>query len=122
MKRYHAPVSLLTNGKGFYSPLAYTLECRRLGTASAAFAQTPADIPPGLVAWWRAENSTQDTLGTNQGTLQGNATCAARKAGQGFTFDRLGDYVKVAKPSRTRQNTPTHIPRPVPNTSAAAGR
>jgi DNA polymerase III alpha subunit len=34
LKRYHAPeflASVLTNGKGFYSPLAYTLECRRLG-------------------------------------------------------------------------------------------
>lgn len=34
LKRYHAPEFLacvLTNGKGFYSRLVYTLECRRLG-------------------------------------------------------------------------------------------
>lgn len=34
LKHYHAPEFLacvLSNGKGFYSPLAYTLECRRLG-------------------------------------------------------------------------------------------
>ncbi len=34
LKHYHAPeflAAVLTNGKGFYTPLAYTLECRRLG-------------------------------------------------------------------------------------------
>jgi DNA polymerase III alpha subunit len=34
LKCYHAPeflAAVLTNGKGFYSALAYTLECRRLG-------------------------------------------------------------------------------------------
>ncbi len=34
LKCYHAPeflAAVLTNGKGFYSRLAYTLECRRLG-------------------------------------------------------------------------------------------
>ncbi|MBP7949388.1 MAG: DNA polymerase III subunit alpha [Verrucomicrobiales bacterium] len=34
LKCHHAPeflAAVLSNGKGFYSPLAYTLECRRLG-------------------------------------------------------------------------------------------
>ena len=34
LKRYHPAeflASVLSNGKGFYTPLAYTLECRRLG-------------------------------------------------------------------------------------------
>ena len=50
-------------------------------------AQTPADIPPGLIAWWRGENSTADVLGNVPGTLMDGATYAAGRVGQGFLFN-----------------------------------
>ncbi len=58
-KHYHPAefmASVLTNGKGFYTPLVYTLECRRLGigflppdinTASDAFTVEPVQTPCG---------------------------------------------------------------------------
>ncbi len=58
-KHYHPAefmAAVLTNGKGFYSALVYTLECRRLGigfllpdinSASGAFEVEVSDVSPG---------------------------------------------------------------------------
>jgi DNA polymerase III alpha subunit len=61
-KHYHPAefmAGVLTNGKGFYSPLVYTLECRRLGIAflspdvnnvSDAFTVESSNVPSGTPA------------------------------------------------------------------------
>ncbi|TDU69454.1 DNA-directed DNA polymerase III PolC [Prosthecobacter fusiformis] len=61
-KRYHPAefmACVLTNGKGFYSPLVYTLECRRLGigflspdvnASTDAFTVEPVQTPSGTHA------------------------------------------------------------------------
>jgi hypothetical protein len=58
--------------------------------ADSALAQAPADIPPGLVAWWRAENDALDAVGTNHGTLIQPANFTEGKVGLGMTFGTPG--------------------------------
>ena len=50
--------------------------------------------PAGLVAWWPGNGSTEDIVGTNNGTLHG-ATYAVGEAGQGFSFTGSGSAVSV---------------------------
>ena len=56
--------------------------------------QVFAPIPPasGLVAWWRAENNTQDQIGIHHGALSNGVTFAVGKVGQAFSFDGSDDY------------------------------
>lgn len=49
----------------------------------------------GLVSWWRGENTPQDTVGTNPGTLVANTTFAPGKVGNAFSFDGIQDYVHM---------------------------
>jgi hypothetical protein len=58
--------------------------------------------PPGLVAWWRAENNAQDAAGANHGTLRNGAAFAAGKVGQAFSFDGIDDYIDVADATQLR--------------------
>jgi hypothetical protein len=51
--------------------------------------------PPGIAAWWRAENNAQDSIGPNNGALHNGATFAAGKVGQAFSFDGVDDYFDV---------------------------
>ncbi len=51
---------------------------------------------PGLISWWRGEGNALDSVGTNNGTLQGDTTYTAGKTGQGFKFQNFfNDWVKV---------------------------
>ena len=78
---------------GFASRVAILL------TALNAAAQpTCVDPPPGALSWWQGGNSTFDQIGTNHGTLAGNATYTNAYVGQGFVFDGSGDAVKVGNP------------------------
>ena len=56
------------------------------GFADGSPAQTPADVPPGLVHWWRGENDTQDSIGTAHGTVAGELAYAAGTVGNAFDF------------------------------------
>ena len=40
-------------------------------------AQTPAEIPPGMVGWWRLENNGGDALGFNHGALANSVSFVA---------------------------------------------
>ena len=60
-----------------------------------AVAQTCAPPPPDMVSWWPGDRNANDIQGSNNGTLQGGATFAAGKVGQGFSFDGVDDYVRV---------------------------
>ncbi len=51
--------------------------------------------PSNMVSWWKAENSGDDSVGTNHGTLQNGATFAAGKVGQAFSFDGMDDYIAI---------------------------
>src|ERR1039457_4288091 len=53
--------------------------------------------PPanGLAAWWPAEGTAVDVIGTNNGSLHGNVVYTAGKAGQGFVFNGTGGYVQT---------------------------
>jgi hypothetical protein len=51
--------------------------------------------PDGLVSWWSAEGTASDSAGGHNGTLQGGATFAPGKIGQGFRFDGTNSYVVV---------------------------
>ncbi len=64
-------------------------------SGSAGKCRTCTPPPSDMVSWWRAENNPNDTQDGNDGTLQGNATFAAGKVGQSFSFDGDGDFVNV---------------------------
>ena len=52
-------------------------------------------LPPDAVGWWPAEDSAQDILGTNTGSLVNGTGFAAGKVGQAFNFDGVNDYVDI---------------------------
>jgi hypothetical protein len=49
----------------------------------------------GTVSWWKAKGNANDSVGTNNGTLQGGATFAPGISGQAFSFDGSNSYVFV---------------------------
>ncbi|MDF2440305.1 MAG: trimeric autotransporter adhesin, partial [Abditibacteriota bacterium] len=70
----------------------------RQPAAKAGAQSTSAVGTRGLIGWWAAENSANDTLGINNGALPAapNAPAfAVGKSGQGFVFDGVDDYVKL---------------------------
>ena len=79
--------------------------CMMIALATYIFvSSTPAEadplplcIPPplNLVAWWSGDGHPNDIRGSNNGTLQGNATYAAGEVAQAFKFDTEPEYVKI---------------------------
>jgi hypothetical protein len=51
----------------------------------------------GLVAFWSGDGNPNDSVGGNNGTMMGGANFAAGLAGQAFSFDEPGDFVKIPK-------------------------
>lgn len=47
--------------------------------------------PAGLKGWWPGDGNARDLIGRNDGILGGDATFAAAKVLQGFSFDGAGD-------------------------------
>ncbi len=66
---------------------------------SASFSGDVVTPLNGLVAWWRAEDNGLDSIGNNNGTLQGGVTYAAGRVGQAFSFDGADDFVTIANES-----------------------
>jgi hypothetical protein len=54
---------------------------------------TPA--PDDLVGWWRGQNNANDSIGGDNGTLQGGAGFANGKVGRSFQFDGVDDFVEI---------------------------
>lgn len=54
---------------------------------------------PGIISWWRGENSTLDEADGNHGTLVGNATYGPGMVGQAFVFDGYADRVHLGNPA-----------------------
>jgi hypothetical protein len=56
--------------------------------------------PNGLIGWWSAEGNANDSINTNNGSLQGGATAnAAGMAGSAFSFDGTNSYVQISDAS-----------------------
>ena len=68
-------------------------------SANARLSVVPAGTcvrpSPGLVAWWRAEGNSDDSVGSIQGALLNGARYDEGKAGRGFGFDGSSAYVEV---------------------------
>jgi alpha-tubulin suppressor-like RCC1 family protein len=59
--------------------------------------------PTNLVGWWPGEGSAADTIGTNNGTLQGGATAsAAGMVGSAFGFDGTNSFVAISNSALLR--------------------
>ena len=59
---------------------------------SGSGACTPA--PAGLVSWWAAAGNALDSVGTNNGVVNG-AGFAVGEVGQAFSFSGTGQYVSI---------------------------
>jgi parallel beta-helix repeat protein len=54
----------------------------------------PVTVPPPI-DWYRAEGNANDSVGGNNGTLQGGATFAPGQVGKAFSFDGVNDTVDL---------------------------
>ena len=56
-----------------------------------------AQVAPtsGLVAHWKFDGNTNDSAGTNNGSLVGGPTFTTGKVSQALSFDGVDDYVEV---------------------------
>jgi concanavalin A-like lectin/glucanase superfamily protein len=54
-----------------------------------------AQPPEGLVSWWPGENTAEDIVGGNEGTLQGGTSFVDGIVGRAFAFDGVDDYVSI---------------------------
>ena len=73
-------------GRALLGALMGLVLCSGQNVAHAA----PVAAPPGMVAWYRAENNALDSVGTNHGTVN-SATYSAGKVGQAFSFNGTGN-------------------------------
>lgn len=56
--------------------------------------------PPGMVAWWTGDDTAEDWMGGNHGTLQNGAGFTPDgEVGSAFAFDGIDDFVKVPRSS-----------------------
>jgi hypothetical protein len=49
----------------------------------------------GLVSWWRAEGTANDSVQVNHGTLMNGATFDSGRAGDAFSLDGVNDFIRV---------------------------
>jgi len=52
--------------------------------------------PKGLVSHWRFDGNVLDSVGNNDGTINGNPQFVQGVSGQALSFDGVDDYVRVA--------------------------
>src|SRR6185369_16153307 len=56
-----------------------------------------ANPPSNLLGWWSGQFTSNNSIGTNHGILQGGTTYGAGKVGQAFSFDGIDDFVQIPK-------------------------
>ncbi|MFZ6028166.1 MAG: LamG-like jellyroll fold domain-containing protein [Chloroflexota bacterium] len=61
-------------------------------------------LPVGLTSWWTAENTANDAIGTNHGTLTGGTAFSPGMVGQGFNLDGIDDTVRIPHSSNLNPN------------------
>lgn len=54
-----------------------------------------AELPNGMVSWWRGERNTEDFTNRSPGTLFGSASFGEARVNRGFKFDGTNGYVKL---------------------------
>jgi hypothetical protein len=62
-------------------------------------------VPAGAISWYRAEDSTSDTLGTNNGTPMGGLSYASGQVGQAFSLNGTEAYVNVSSSPSLKVST-----------------
>jgi len=62
----------------------------KIGTSESCEA-----APAGMAGWWPGDDSPEDRVNGNDGTLIGDATYAAGKVGNAFSLDGAGDAVQI---------------------------
>ena len=68
----------------------------QVGWRSAVATPSPAStLWTSVFGVWNADNTANDAVSTNHGTLMNGCTFAAGKIGQAFTFDGVNDYVAL---------------------------
>jgi hypothetical protein len=91
-------INVQTNQTGTYAVLV-TNNFGSVTSSNAMLTVTPppacTPLPLGLVSWWRAENNTLDSIGTNYGVMQDGGTYAAGEVGQAFSLNGTGGFVSV---------------------------
>ncbi len=71
----------------------YLLLCASLGGAPGV--PDPCTPPANMSAWWPAENSGSDVVGSNPLTPQNGAGYGAGFVGQAFALDGVDDYLSA---------------------------
>ena len=87
-----------TTNAGFYSVVVTNLAGSTVSSNATLTVNLPGTCypaPSGLVGWWPGEGNANDIAGGDNGTLQGGATFAPGKVGQGFRFDGTNGYVQI---------------------------
>ena len=85
-----------TNLSKLLQPAALPLLAVFAASSVAALAGDCSPQLPGIAAWWRAEGNALDSIGQNNGTLQGGTTFSAGIVGQCFTFDGSSGFIDIA--------------------------
>ena len=87
---------------GIYNRILSAAEIQSLYNAGSAGKCAPTNStnncvtpPSGLVGWWPGEGNANDVIGGDNGVLQGGATFAPGKVGQGFRFDGANSYLQI---------------------------
>ena len=83
----------LLSGTPLVTTIIISIGLLRLPDVSRADCVPP---PPGLVAWWPGNGNANDIIGTNNGTLLGNATATGTgMVGQAFSLDGVNASVNA---------------------------
>lgn len=61
-----------------------------------------AAMPAGLVSWWRAENNTLDSIGSNPGAFRNTPAFATGQVGQALLLDGFSNAVDIADSASLR--------------------
>jgi hypothetical protein len=85
-QEFRAEFTQFTAGRGYDGPRIFELD---------AFGPDCVPLPAGVVAWWRGEDNASDQVGSNHGTLLGDASYGDGQVGRSFVFDGDHDGISV---------------------------
>jgi hypothetical protein len=89
---------LQLNQAGDYSVLvtnAYGATNSAIAVLTVNLSSPCAPVSLGMVDWWTGNDTANDSVGTNNGTLMGGVSYAPGEVGQAFLFDGSSGYVSI---------------------------